>query len=148
VPRTAVKPEVRGQVAGYWFGPGERVPRKPVGLPTGALLPARGSSVADDELLCLDLVPFQHFWIPLSEAGRYTYRHSSGILFDTQPWLFVPVPEATGGRWPVKFLVSYGTPLERAAVEERYGKEVARRARPDVPAVQLRLKIQRRPAVG
>lgn len=143
MPRAAqqvpVSPELVGQVAGYWFGPGDRVPPRPVGNPTGALLPARGTDFRAPQLTCLDLVPVRNYWIVLSELGRYTYRHTSGLLLDER-WIFVPMPEFTDGKWPRKYAVTYGSSLRHNQIAAAYGDEAASRARPDADAVQLRLR--------
>jgi hypothetical protein len=90
-----VDPELRDQVFGYWVGPDEPIPDRPIGPPTGAVLPRPGSSFHDAELLCLDLVPVENYWLVLSELGRYTYLHTTGLLHD-EPWIFVPVREVLG----------------------------------------------------
>jgi hypothetical protein len=136
-----ILPEVTGQVAGYWFGPGESVPAHPVGRPTGAVLPERRSTFSEAVITCLDLVPVQNYWLVLSELGRYTYRHTSGLLLD-EKWIFVPVPEAAG-KWPRKYDVSYGPALPPVQIAAAYGIEAAQRARPDANAVQLRLRLKR-----
>lgn len=129
--------ELRDQVFGYWFGPGEDIPSRPIGPPTGAVLPRPGSSFRDAELLCLDLIPFDNYWLVLSELGRYTYDHTSGLLYGEE-WRFVPVP-AVLGEWPVYFVATYADPLDPSALA-RYGAEVPPRARHDAPAVQLHLR--------
>jgi hypothetical protein len=73
----------------------------------------------------------------LSELGRYTYRHTTGMLYD-EPWIFVPVREALG-IWPARFAVTFAESLTPSALA-RYGAEVSARARPDALAVQLRLR--------
>lgn len=132
-----VDPELRGQVFGYWFGPDEDIPDRPIGPPTGAVLPLPGSSFGDAELLCLDLIPVQNYWLVLSELGRYTYQHTSGLLYDEE-WIFVPIREVVGG-WPVRFLATYAESLKPSELA-RYGEEVVTRARQDALAVQLRLR--------
>jgi hypothetical protein len=132
-----VDPELRDQVFGYWFGPDEPIPDRPIGPPTGAVLPRPGSSFRDAEILCLDLVPVENYWLVLSELGRYTYRHTTGLLHDEE-WIFVPVLEALG-MWPARFAATYAESLAPSALA-RYGAEVPTRARPDALAVQLRLR--------
>ena len=73
----------------------------------------------------------------LSELGRYTYQHTTGLLHDEE-WIFVPVREALGA-WPVRFAATYADSLAPSALV-RYGAEVPARARPDALAVQLRLR--------
>lgn len=134
------RPELKGQVFGYWFGPRERIPKDPPGVPTGAVLPRGRTPFKTKQLSCLDLVNVQNYWLVLSELGRYTYNHTTGLLRG-EDWSFVPVPEVTG-RWPVAYAVSYDEPLSASEVARLYGADVASRARPDAPAVQLRL-VQR-----
>jgi hypothetical protein len=132
-----VDPELPDQVFGYWFGPREAIPARPIGPPTGAVLPKPGTTFRDAELFCLDLVPVENYWLVLSELGRYTYLHTSGLLHN-EKWFFVPVQE-TLGEWPVRFSASYAPSLPWAKLDQ-YGREVLERARPDAPAVQLRLR--------
>jgi hypothetical protein len=132
-----VDPELRGQIFGYWFDPDEEISDRPIGPPTGAVLPKPGSSFRDAELLCLDLVPVDNYWLVLSELGRYTYRHTTGMLHD-EPWIFVPVREELG-IWPARFAVTFAESLVPSALS-KYGSEVPARARPDALAVQLRLR--------
>jgi len=73
-----VDPELRGQIFGYWFDPEEEILDRPIGPPTGAVLPRPGSSFRDAELLCLDLVPVDNYWLVLSELGRYTVSPYNG----------------------------------------------------------------------
>ena len=135
--RIKLNPELPEQVFGYWFGEGERVPSKPVGAPTGAVLPRPGATLSEASLLCLDLVPVENYWLVLTELGRYTYRHTSGLL-QKERWFFVPVPDAVG-RWPARFEASSAPSLPWEELD-LYGIEARARARQDAPAVQLRLR--------
>jgi hypothetical protein len=130
-----IAPELDRQVFGYWFGPDELIPPSPVGRPMGAVLPILGASMDAPEIVCLDLVLVQNDWAVLSELGRYTYRHTWGLMHDEE-WRFVPVPEAVGD-WPEAFAVAMAPSLTYAELEARYGAEVASRARSDAPNVQL-----------
>jgi hypothetical protein len=134
-------PELGGQVFGYWFGPGEEIPAAPVGWPTGAVLPSTKDLIqhtpVGSEIVCLDLVPVHNYWLVLSEFGRYTYRHTAGLLND-EAWRFVPVKEAVG-LWPMVFEAKLADPIAVPAIEALYGFEALTRARHDAPAVQLRL---------
>ena len=130
-------PELDRQLFGYWFGPGEDIPRAPIGWPTGAVLPRSGQGVELDDFICLDLVPVNNYWLVLSERGRYTYRHTAGLL-NGEAWRFVPVKEPAGS-WPVVFDANFAPPLGPHAIESHFGFEAASRSRPDAPAVQLRL---------
>lgn len=132
--------ELDRQVFGYWFGPREQnqIPARPIGRPTGAVLPEAGIDLRTAiEARCLDLVPVQNHWLVLSELGRYTYQHTSGMIHGER-WVFVPVTEAVGS-WPVLFAVDYTPALSLDDVENRYGVDARQRARPDALAVQLRL---------
>jgi hypothetical protein len=131
------EPERARQVFGYWFGPSEEVPSAPLGRPTGAVLPVLGTDLRAPELICLDLVPVENYWLILSEVGRYTYRHTTGLLYGEQ-FRFVPVREAVG-TWPVVFLVEYAESIAPEMIAARYGVDAAGHARKDARAVQLRL---------
>ncbi len=126
--------EIPDQISGYWLAPRAEIPPvSPTYRPTGAVLPRPGSE--EHEFTCLDLVSVEYTWMPLSEAGRYTYAHSEGLLRD-EPWRFV----AWRGDERMVFEAHYDSSLEPETVSEVYGEEAARRRRPDRPAVQLRLR--------
>jgi hypothetical protein len=81
---TAHREEIGGQWSGYWLDPGRQPPTvQPTYRPTGAVLRRIGETNLDD-FVCLDLVLVEtsdgFAWLPLSEAGRYTYAHSLGLL--------------------------------------------------------------------
>jgi hypothetical protein len=135
-----LKPELEHQVFGYWFGPGEPIPPAPVGAPTGAVLPRQIATMKDAELICLDLVPVHNYWLVLSELGRYTYRHTSGLL-SGEEWRFVPVADAVGS-WPIVFVASFDDSIAPTGIEKHYGFEASTRARLDAPVVQLHLMRQ------
>ncbi len=135
-----LEPELLRQVFGYWFGPSEEIPDAPIGRPTGAVLPELGRDLHEQDLVCLDLISVQNYWLVLSELGRYTYRHTTGLLHDEQ-WRFVPVPDAVD-RWPVVFSVTYTDSIEPDAIAAGYGDEASTRTRRDAAAVQLRLVRQ------
>jgi hypothetical protein len=78
---TTPKPVRDRQVYGYWFGPSDGdIPSAPMGRLPGAVLPEIGKDLHAPELICLDLVPVDNYWLVLSEVGRYTYRHTTGLL--------------------------------------------------------------------
>jgi hypothetical protein len=104
------------------------------------VLPCINETIGASELICLDLVPVHNYWVVLSELGRYTYRHTAGLL-NGEDWRFVPVKEAAG-RWPVVFGVAYANSIRHVEIKTRYSFEASTRARLDAPAVQLRLKRQ------
>jgi hypothetical protein len=135
-----VQPELVRQVFGYWFGPAESIPDAPVGPPTGAVLPRSDTAIGADELLCLDLVPVHNYWIVLSELGRYTYRHTSGLVDGETGWRFVPVKEAAADTGPIVYSAEFADSVQPRDIEASYGFEASTRARLDAPAVQLRLR--------
>jgi hypothetical protein len=137
-----LKPELERQIFGYWFGPDEDIPSEPSGYPTGAVLLPESSATLDrvDDVSCLDLVPVQNYWLVLSELGRHTYRHTSGLMAG-EVWKFVPVRDAAGS-WPVAFEVTLAESLSPSEVGSRYGFEASTRVRADALAVQLRLRRQ------
>jgi len=136
---SALREEIDGQWSGYWLDPGRPAPlAPPTYRPTGAILRRIGETNRH-ELVCLDLVLVESVsgfvWLPLSEAGRYTYAHSLGLL-QHEPWRLaiwqsagVSVYEAT-----------YAESLSPSEIAALYGPEAQARARPDRPAVQLRLR--------
>ena len=123
---------------GYWFGPHEAPPRAPIGRPTGAVLLESGKDLRAAEILCLDLVPVENYWLVLSELGRYTYRHTAGLIHG-EKWRFVPIPEKADGAWPTIFAVAYADSIAHQQIAARYGADAAARGRTDARAVQLRL---------
>jgi hypothetical protein len=133
-----VNNELAGQIYGYWFEPGARIPSSPVGCPTGAVLPRLWEDLNRSETFCLDLVTVEGRWLVLSELGRHTHLHSSGLL-RRERWRFVPVPEAVDGEWPAAFSACFVDSIGYANIEECYGQEATRGARADSPSVQLRL---------
>src|SRR5512134_791152 len=82
--------------------------------------------------------PQLHWCYLVSELGRYTYRHTAGLL-NGEEWRFVPVKEAVR-MWPVVFSVDFASSIATGEIEARYGFEASTRARLDAPAVRLRLR--------
>ena len=122
-----------GQVDGYWFGSTEDIPaERPGYLPTGAVLPQGGVLVGDVQ--CLDLVPVEDAWYPLSDAGVYTYAHSASLTYGDS-YFFVPA-----AAWGTIYLAEMGEPLDPAEVGKRFGTAAAKRARPDRKSVIVRLR--------
>jgi hypothetical protein len=60
-------------------------------------------------------------------------------------WRFVPVKDATACAWPLVYSVEFADPVPPDAIEAAYGFEASTRARPDVSAVQLRLRLLPQP---
>jgi hypothetical protein len=75
-------------------------------------------------------------WYPLSEAGLYTYAHSSGLVFGDR-YRFVRADGSWGGEI---YEVELADALEGGAVGEWYGHEAELRSFSDYPTVQLRLR--------
>jgi hypothetical protein len=107
--------------------------------PTGAILRRTGEASLD-EFVCLDLVLVEttsgFIWLPLSEAGRYTYAHSLGLL-QNEPWRLA-VWEGDVVR---VYQAEYAESLAPQAIASLYGIEAQERAHPDRPSVQLRLRL-------
>ena len=107
--------------------------------PTGAIL-RRVGEANRDAFVCLDLVLVEtvsgFVWLPLSEADRYTYAHSLGLL-QNEPWRLA-VWEGTTVR---VYRAEYAESLPPEQIELLCGAEAQGRARPDRPAVQLRLGL-------
>lgn len=134
-----IREEIDGQWCGYWLDPARTPPQvRPTYRPTGAVLPRIGESNRND-FVCLDLVLVEanegFIWLPLSEAGRYTYAHSLGLL-QREPWRLV----VWEGNTRCVYDVEYAEPLFPTEIALRYGAEAQARARHDRPAVQLRLR--------
>lgn len=128
--------EIPGQISGYWLAPWAEVPlARPSYRPTGAILPRSGKA-AETEFTCIDLVSVEYTWLPLSEAGRYTYSHSEGLLRN-EPWRFLIWHDDQ----PQVFKAEYDDSIEPEHVAALYGAEAAHRCRPDRPTVQLRLRL-------
>ena len=137
----AMRDEISEQWSGYWLEPGRATPQlRPESRPTGAILRRLGE-VNPNEFVCLDLVLVEtvdasFIWLPLSEAGRYTYAHSLGLLHG-EPWRLA----VWDGRAAIRvYEASYAASLSQPEIAKLYGVEPAERARPDRPTVQLRLR--------
>ena len=92
--------------------------------------------------MCLDLVRVDtrsgFVWLPLSEAGRYTYAHSLGLL-QNEPWRLA----IWDGAAVIVYEAEYADSVAPDLIASLYGAEAQGRARPDKPAVQLRLRVVR-----
>jgi hypothetical protein len=137
---SAIREEIDGQWSGSWLDPDRQPPpTQPMYRPTGAIL-RRAGETRLDEFLCLDLVRVEtasgFVWVPLSEAGRYTYAHSLGLL-QKDPWRLAVWDGAAVHVYEARYAESL--PAERIRV--LYGAEAQGRARPDRPAVQLHLRL-------
>jgi hypothetical protein len=138
-----IDPELLRQVFGFWLEPGESVPSWPpryegrIVRPTGAVLPPLDVPVLDvSEVICLDLITMENYWLPLSKQSLYTYKHS-WCLLNGEVWRFIPIKEAVGS-WPVVYEVFLASPVSSDEIGAIYGEDVASRA-PQRPIVQLRL---------
>ena len=128
--------EIDQQLSGYWIAPWAPIPDAPPSYrPTGAVLP-KAASRTDQDFTALDLVSVEYAWLPLSEAGRYTYSHSAGLLHGER-WRFAAWRDGS----PTVYEASYDPSLDPASVEREYGIQAARRCRQDRPVVQLRLRV-------
>jgi hypothetical protein len=139
---SVIREELDRQWSGYWLDPGRQPPpTQPAHRPTGAIL-RRTDETSSDEFVCLDLVLAEtaggFIWLPLSEAGRYTYAHSLGLL-QNEPWRL-----AIWERNVVRvYKAEYTDSLVPQSISSLYGPEAQGRARPDRPTVQLRLRLAR-----
>jgi hypothetical protein len=136
----AIHDEIAGQWSGYWLEPGRDVPSVcPAYRPTGGVLRRLGETDHAD-FVCLDLVLVESLnagflWLPLSEAGRYTYAHSAGLMRGEPGWR-VAYWNGTVSVFGAEYTDSLG-PRE---VAQFYGPEAFERARHDRPTVQLHLR--------
>ena len=138
--RLRISKELQGQWSGFWLDPGRKLgPLPPATGPTGATLRRLGEERID-EFVCLDLVRVETRdgleWIPLSEAGCYTYAHSLGLLAK-EPWQLV----IWNGTAVSVYDAGYADLLAPELIALLYGAEAQGRARPDRLAVQLRLRV-------
>lgn len=133
-PSAAHRDEIAGQVVGYWVGPTDPLPNvRPVYDPTGAVLPPSGAAL--DAAACLDLVSVKYQWVPLSEAGRFTYAHTQGLMRG-ESWRFV----VWGGGSRRVFSATLDASIDPANIPATFGAEAAKRSRLDRPAVRVRLQ--------
>jgi len=129
--------DIPGQVLGIWIRGDESLPR-PEHVPTGAILPRQGTKPGDLQILALDLVQVQGLWLPLSEAGVYTYMHSKGLL-GGESWAFVTRSSDSSASIVFDATLS-AEKLSPVDVEANYGPQAAERARPDYRTMQLQLR--------
>lgn len=139
---SAMREEIDGQWSGYWLDLGREPPAvPPLSRPTGAILRRTGET-DPDEFVCLDLVLVDSsrgfVWLPLSEAGRYTWAHSLGLL-QGESWRLA----VWAGNAVRVYEAAYADLLPPSQIGALYGAEAQDRARPDRPAVQLRLRLVR-----
>lgn len=139
--KTAVYEELENQVLGFWLDPGRPVPTsKPAYYPTGALLLPLNTSMAS-EFVCLDLVlipkwnEVDHCWVPLSEAGRYTYAHSLGLMHG-EAWRLAIWHQSVR-----IYEASFADSIPSKQIAALYGEPAAAAARSDYPSVQLRMRL-------
>lgn len=120
---------------GYWIEPGDEIPSTPPGYePTGAILLAPTAG-PDGFFDALDLIN-NGGWCPLSHAAVLTYLHSSGLA-DGETWHFVVFDNGT------RTVFRCEPPLrglDIAEVARLFGDVAAQLARPDWPAVLLRVR--------
>jgi hypothetical protein len=132
----ALQTAIPGQIDGYWIRADAGVPAlRPGYEPTGALLPREREALRTGAT-CLDLVFVEDAWYPLSEAGVYTYAHSSGLLYGER-CLFVRADV----QWASElYEAAYDDAIDSETVGRLYGHEAELRTRPDHPTMQLRLR--------
>jgi hypothetical protein len=134
--------EMVGQVSGYWIEDDRPTPSvQPRYKATGAFLPRREERAFVD-FLCLDLVLVPagdlFVWMPLSEAGQYTYAHSLGLIYG-EPWrLAVWNDQGSVLEYAAEYAESI--PARSSILDYHYGAEAETRARQDRPTVQLHLR--------
>lgn len=148
---SAIREEIDGQWSGYWLDDGHQSPQtEPSYRPTGAILRRIGETSGND-FVCLDLVlvetPDGFVWLPLSEAGRYTYAHSLGLLQNQNQnqnqkqndgWRLAVWVDGVKSEYDA----AYAESLSPAELASLYGSTAHERARPDRPTVQLRLRLR------
>lgn len=76
-----------------------------------------------------------YVWLPLSEAGLYTYAHATG-LFHGDAWRFVAWDDAVVH----EYRANLDETLDPFSVAGHYGQDAQDRVRLDKRTVQLRLR--------
>lgn len=134
--------QLRGMISGLWLGPHANVPVRPPAF-VSAVLPRADTPPTATALTCLDLVrvdtidpPGRWAWLVLSEAGLYTYSHSSGLTVG-ETWKFV----RWDGDQALVYAVDFDEPLPPEQIVATYGPEAFNRSRQDRNAIQLRLRL-------
>jgi hypothetical protein len=135
--RFAYHPRLIGQAEGWWFYDRQPVPRMaPSGRSTIALLPeatpAHGHAMRDQSE-SLVLIDVDDIWLVLSDAALRVYQ--VGAALDDQ--LSVHFAQWEHGRRLV-WRVELASPISRAVVQRRFGKDAASRARDDAKSIVVR----------
>lgn len=130
--------EIPGQVTGFWFGSsGHQVPSSmPSYFPTGAVLPPYEKRLGSSAV-CLDLVPVDYVWFPLSEAGAYSYDHSADLIRQEER-LFVPC-DSPSTPWPTVYVVRLERLIEATEIAKTYGRLAASLVRDGYRSIEVRL---------
>ena len=135
--RLGFERRVPRQVSGYWYSPDRDAPAVPPGfMATGAVLPAKGQ-LLDNAATCLDLVPVDDLWYPLSEQGVHSYDYARGLQRE-EAWAFAPEASEVHP-WATRYAARFVRFADAAVLEETYGVEAARRAAADRRYVELEL---------
>jgi hypothetical protein len=129
--------EIAGQVAGYWFGPKERVPQaKPGYLESTALVAPLGATNLVGQPL-LALAPIDSEWRPLLATAVVAYTFGGG-LERGETWSFAPTSEP----WPTLYAAHLAESIDGAAARRLF-PSAASRLRDDPAVEYLRIALTR-----
>lgn len=135
--------EMSRMIPGEFVGPSpaQAVGKRPARFASAVLPRLSADPERDASLVCLDLVqvaladtPYDWTWVPLSEAGVYTWGHTIGLNL-REPWRFVTWDFGA----PRIYQVAYAELIAPDDIAALYGPDAARSARRDYKAVQLLL---------
>jgi hypothetical protein len=130
-------------IPGEFIGPSpnQAVGERPTRFASAVLPRLSADPERDASMVCLDLVqvaladtPYDWAWVPLSEAGVYTWGHTIGLNL-REPWRFVTWAFGV----PRVYQVAYAELLAPGDIAILYGIDAAGSARLDYKAVQLLL---------
>jgi len=128
-----VPSRVAAMIEGFWFDHRDDIKgERPTYSSTGAVFPEGGKPLEKDSI-CLDMVAIENTWLPLSEAGVYTYSHSMALA-NGREYFFAPFDT-----WPRTYVAKLHGAIEQRDIVERFGPEVAALARQDRTSVLLKL---------
>ena len=135
--RFAYRPRLTGQQEGWWFYDRQPVPKvTPSARSTIALLPetlpTQGHPMRDHSE-SLVLIDVDDIWLVLSDVALRVYQVGAA-LEDGLPVHFVQWDRERRIVWRVEL----ASPISRAMVQRRFGKEAAMRARGDAKSIVVR----------
>jgi hypothetical protein len=135
--RFGYRPRLAGQEEGWWFYDRQPVPKvAPSARSTIALLPEATPTLGHpmrDHSESLMLIDVDDIWLVLSDAALRVYQVGAA-LEDGLPVHFAQWARGRRIVWQVEL----ASPISRAMVQRRFGKEAAARARGDAKSIVVR----------